>query len=210
MVGHLVSRRASPYRVGALSFALLVLVWTSPSEQTIGDLVKVVYIHGALVRAAEVVFLAGGALGLIYLLRKSASIIAWLRAMQGTAFLFWLFSFLISIYVMQMAWGGINWTEPRFLSSGRVLAVAAIAIALCFLFEKPKVTAAAGVLVGIVVVVELATAGVQLHPTNPIGTSPSIVTKLSYYAITLLTLLLAAETSRLFLPGMTAREVGKI
>jgi hypothetical protein len=39
-----------------LLILLAVLLWLSPAEQTLGQAVKLVYLHGALVRTAMVIF----------------------------------------------------------------------------------------------------------------------------------------------------------
>lgn len=197
MLNYLTSRDYSAWRTGTLLLILALLLWTMPSEATMGGLIRTVYLHGALLRVAELAFVAGAVLGLIYLLRGSDPAAQWSGALQKAAAVSWLLSFAISLYTMSSAWGGINWAEPRLVSGGRVLSAAAAAIALGYLLERPRVIAAAGILVGVLVVVEIATTGLVLHPANPIGASDSLAIKVYYYAIVLLVVGLVAEMARL-------------
>ena len=201
MINQLARKATSPVRLAALLAATVLLVLLSPSEQTLGGLVKVIYVHGAMVRVAEVAFLAAGALGVLYLVKENGFAFRWSAALQKTAFMYWLISFLVSLYAMQVVWGGIDPAEPRFISTGRILAIAAVAIAVTYIWDNPKAVAASSIILAAVVIFQTATAGFVLHPTDAIGGSPSLITKAAYYAIVVLFAALAMETARLLLPG---------
>ncbi len=98
--------RLRPNRLVAMLLALFVIVWASPSEETMGDLVKIAYVHGALVRATELVFVVGGVMGALYLLRKTALAVSWSWALQKAGFIYLLLSFITSLYMMSVSWGG--------------------------------------------------------------------------------------------------------
>ncbi|MDO8670901.1 MAG: hypothetical protein Q7O66_05655 [Dehalococcoidia bacterium] len=193
-------KRRGPIVLVAMILVLLVIVWASPAEETLGDLVKIVYVHGALIRAAELVFVASGMAGALYLLKKTTLAVRWSWALQRSAFICLLLSFIASLYAMILSWGGINWTEPRFLAVGRILAASAIALTLNYLLPRAKIMAWTSMFMVAVVLFEIATAGLVLHPDNPIGTSPSMATKVYYYGILLCIVAIAVESAHLLLP----------
>lgn len=106
-------------------------------------------------RIAELLFVVGGLAALLYPLRKSTLAIRWSWAFQKTAFMCLLVSFTISLYTMSTVWGNINWAEPQFVAIGRVLAIAAVLLAVGLLMQKPKVAAMSGLVLGAIVLVEI-------------------------------------------------------
>ncbi len=97
MLAHFGGLAASPMRLAGLLVVFLLLVWASPAEATLGEVIKVVFVHGALMRVAEAAYLVAGLLGLLYLARPRATALRWSWSLQRTAFLFWLGSFLVSL-----------------------------------------------------------------------------------------------------------------
>jgi hypothetical protein len=178
----ILSPRARPARLGALAAALAATLYLLPAEASLGDLLRAVYLHGALLRAGEAAFAGGGIAGLLYLLSRRDAAVRWSWSFQKTATLVWLASFAVSSYVTVAAWGSINWAEPRFLASGQILAAAGLAVGLGILLERPWLRAAVGIALAGFVAVQLTTAGLMLHPENPIGASTSAELRIFYLA----------------------------
>ena len=98
-------------------FALLVLwVLLAPAEARLGDLVKLVYLHGALIQVGLALFTLAGGLGLVALLVRRP---VWYRGTQaaGTAALVVWILYVIS----SMAVTGLPWERHRFASTVRAL-----------------------------------------------------------------------------------------
>ena len=162
----------------------LLLIWLSPSEKTLGSLVKLIYFHGAIVYAAFFSFMVAGILGAIYIVAAKPKIYLWLRAFQRTAFLFWVVYFLSSMVLTYLAWGGIGWMEPRFQLAILILVLVLVVFLITLWFDWPKVIASLNL--ALFVTVFYMTSRVQriFHPSNPIGKSSSFAMKL--YAIMIL------------------------
>ena len=60
--------------------AALILV-LMPQEKVLGQIIKLVYLHGALSRAGMIGFWAAGIAGAVYLLRPSEPLLRWSRAL---------------------------------------------------------------------------------------------------------------------------------
>ena len=174
--------------------ALVILLVLSPAEQTLGQIVKLVYLHGALVRTGLLAFTAAGILGAIALVTRRSWAIAWGHAVGDSALVIWLIYVLSSMLVTYLAWGvAIAWGEPRVRASGQIL-IAAVAFWAVSLFLRDwRVQAGLSILMGGLAWILVGSAGVVIHPVDPIGGSASTAIKVFYAGIVACVLLLASE-----------------
>jgi len=125
------------------------LVWLSPAEQTLGDVVKLIYLHGALARTGLVAFGAAGLLGLAALVAPRPSLAAWCDAAGKAALAIWIVYALSSAISTYMAWGVlVAWGEPRVVDSVQVLAAALLIAGVNHFVAHPRFTAATNLLLG--------------------------------------------------------------
>jgi hypothetical protein len=76
--------------------------------------VKLVYLHGALVRTAMVLFAISLPVNFVALLGGRVAWLAWGKALTWTAVAIWLIHTLVSTITTYAAWGVlIAWFEPR-------------------------------------------------------------------------------------------------
>ena len=95
-----------------LMIALLALF--GPEEQSLGSNVKIVYLHGAWVLAAELAFAAAALVGLLALALRRERLHRWSAALGRTGIVFWLTYLPLSLWAMQANWNGLFLAEPRF------------------------------------------------------------------------------------------------
>jgi len=130
MAGNLKKRRGSPWQVAtfvALVAIIALLLWLSPAEQTLGNVVKLIYLHGALARTGLVTFGVAGLMGLAALVVRRSALAAWCDAAGKSALAFWIVYSLSSMISTYMAWGVlVAWNEPRVVASIQVLAAASL------------------------------------------------------------------------------------
>ncbi len=161
--------------VGALLLCLLT-VWVvlSPAEAQLGNLIKLVYVHGALVSAGLMAFSAAGLLGLVALILGRP---AWYRganAAGGGALLVWIVYALSALAVTRLAWGQlVAWNEPRVRATALVLGAAVVIELVIRLVGNRTFGAAVRVVMGIMPWVATRQAVVIQHPVDPIGSSAS-------------------------------------
>lgn len=175
----------------ALTAALAALVLFSPAEATLGNVVKIVYLHGALERVATFAYLIAGALGIGYLASKRALLGAWAQALAEIAILFWLAQFVVSLPAQVLAWGGITWDEPRVLSATWILALTALIYIVARWMGGAVCMSAAAFANALILGLILRGAINILHPFNPIFGSDSLAIKFFYTAMVLVTAALA-------------------
>jgi hypothetical protein len=163
--------------------AALILLWM-PAEKTIGQVIKIVYLHGALSRAGMIGFLTAGLAGLAYLIRPKQALGQWSRALLISGWGFWAAHFLVSMPATRLTWGPwIAWGEPRVTMTLQVLAAGLLVILVTWLIRDLRFAAAADLLFSIAFAVLAARTGVLRHPLDPIGTSPSELLRLVYLAL---------------------------
>ena len=171
--------------LGVFLIALLVLLLVlSPAEQQLGNLVKIIFLHGALARTGLFGLMAAGLLGLLYLIRPKPGVLRWSNALQGAAMILFVVHFALSVIPTHATWGmWIAFDEPRTRMSLQIIGVGAIVILVRTLLNDDRLSALANLLLGgAVLLLELRT-GVLRHPLNPIGDSSSGAIQGFYLAI---------------------------
>lgn len=170
---------------GLLGLLALWLV-LAPAETRLGDVIKLVYIHGALVWAGLLTFSLAGLLGLIALVLRRPS---WYRGTQAAAtaaLLIWIVYSISAMIVTWLTWGQvIAWNEPRVRATALIL-IAALLMAMVTRFVAQAVfTAIVNILLGIVPWIIVHQADAIRHPVNPIGASQSNAIQTCYLLIVL-------------------------
>lgn len=174
--------------------ALTALLILSPSEKTLGDVVKLVYLHGALVRTGLLAFTAAGILGLAALIGRREGIARWSEAVGHAALVVWTVYVLSSMVVTYLAWGvAIAWSEPRVRASAHIFLGAVAFWVIAYLVQDRRATVALNAAMAALAWALVQSAGVVIHPVDPIGGSASVAIKAFYAGIVLCVILLAAE-----------------
>jgi len=167
-----------------LSVCLVVLLWLSPSERVLGGAVKLVYLHGALVRVAATWLAVSLPINLMVLVDQRRPWALWGEAIIEAVIIIWLLHTIFSMVTTYMTWGVfIAWFEPRtrftFSLAGALLAV----FGITRLVADERFTHFAFALLAGVSLWLLPHLGTVQHPLNPIGASPSIAIRLFYVGI---------------------------
>lgn len=206
-MAHLFSRR---WVVGAflvLAAAAAVLLAWLPAEKTLGGVIKVVLLHGALVQVGLFCFIAAGLLGTLYLATRWDEAILWCEAAQKTALAVWAAYAVSSMAATYLAWGQlIAWDEPRVRTSAYVLVLALACLALAGWVRDRVFTALVNVVSAGAVFYLVKGANVVRHPLDPIGESPSLLYRLAFPALFVIVLAMAALLAWLW--GVQAKKMG--
>jgi hypothetical protein len=186
--------RIFPLAALALIALLAVWLWLAPSEARLGSVIKVVYVHGALVWVGLLTFSLAGVLGLIALLARRA---VWYRGTEAAglaALLVWIAYVVSSMAVTGLTWGQlVAWNEPRVRVTGLILLASAAIFAVSRLVNQRDLTAAANLVMGIVPWVVVHRAEAIRHPVDAIASSGSTAIQ-GYYLLIVLTVAALACT----------------
>ena len=178
----------------ALLIVLLVLL---PAEQTLGGVIKVVFLHGAILEVSLVVFAVAGLLGLVSFFWKKQSVHDWVMALQKTGLMMWVLSVLMSMVATYLAWGVlIAWEEPRVQVSAKILGSGVVFFVLTQWVEDERFAAAVSIVMAVVAWWLTQGAGTIRHPLNPIGSSGSWMFKGLYGAMLVVVAIIALQAAR--------------
>jgi hypothetical protein len=181
---------------GMILFLLIgiVLIWLSPEDKVLGPVLKLIYLHGALIITGLFLFTAVGLLSLTSLFRKSSDF-SLLFAIEKTAIIFWVAATIAGNIASQLAWGGIFWGEPRLQAT---ILISLVSIGIYFISsasENPKIISFLGIGLALSVWVLMIRAGKIMHPDNPFSVSESSI-RFSFVAITFVFLIASILTVR--------------
>jgi len=184
--------------ITVIVIALLALL--GPEEQSLGSNVRIVYLHGAWVLAAELAFIAAGIAGLVALITKRDLFHNWSAALGRTGIVFWVTYLPLSLWAMQSNWNGLFLAEPRFRLA-LIFAVTGVLLQVgLWLINMDWVTSLANLIYIVVLRVIFATADNVMHPPpSPIFNSGNYAIIGFFVAMILLSLLAAFFMTRVFL-----------
>jgi hypothetical protein len=151
---------------------IAVLAFFGPEEQSLGSNVRIVYLHGAWVLAAELVFAAAALAGLLALALQREGLHRWSAALGRTGIVFWLTYLPLSLWAMQANWNGLFLAEPRFRLALTFAIVGALMQVGLWLVNIDWVISLANLLFFTVLRIVFSTASYVMHPPpSPIFSS---------------------------------------
>lgn len=202
------SRRWVTPALTALGLAgLAAALWLIPPEQTLGNVIKVIFLHGALVRVGLLAFAVAGVLSLGFLLTRRTAWFAWAMAAQQGAVILWIVYALTSSISTWLSWGEwIAWDEPRVRASVHVLWFSLACLLLVMWMGNRYFAAIVNLIVTGVAWALIRGASIIRHPFDPIGTSGSNTYEVLYWVMVAALLLLAG----LLVRWLYQREIARI
>ncbi len=156
-----------------ITITALLIVWFAPDEQTLGQGIKSVYVHVALIWVGLAGLVIAGLMGAGVIIWANKKLSAWMQTIGWVAMIFYAAGVGMSIMASKVNWGNVFWQEPRMRVALNMLAVVLI---LEIVISWVSWIRLQGLLsFGLVVTVAWSTfdAPLVLHPRNPITTSSS-------------------------------------
>jgi hypothetical protein len=163
----------------------------APGEATIGQGIKIVYIHVALIWTGMLGLVVSGVAGAVTALIGHRGIRRWLPTVSWVSLAFYAAGVLTSLYAEQVNWGGIAWHEPRTKASLNLLALGIVVQVAAAFINRPRWQGLLSSFLAVAVIWTTATTPLQLHPANPIGSSTSTNIQIVFYLLFLLCCLVA-------------------
>ena len=179
---------------------IAIIASLGPEEQSLGSSVRIVYLHGAWVLAAELVLLMSGLAGLIGLITPRKTFRHWSAALGRSGIFFWVTYLPLSLWAMQSNWNGLFLAEPRFRLAVIFAVTGVLLQAGLWLINTDWITSLANVIFILVLRVIFATAENVMHPPpSPIFNSGNYSIIGFFVALILLSLLASYFLTRMFL-----------
>ncbi|MGB8643949.1 MAG: hypothetical protein WCF84_01825 [Anaerolineae bacterium] len=180
-----VIQRRTGLALAVLGILLTLLLVISPAEATLGNAVKIVYLHGALERVSTYAYLSAALIGLGYLIMRRPALAVWTQSLAEVAIGLWVAHFVVSLPAQWLAWGGITFSEPRVNSAIWIMGLTLV-IYVVTRWMGDEIWVALGALANAAVFLIIMRGTINiLHPFNPITGSDSLDIKIFYAAIVL-------------------------
>lgn len=179
------------WHVSLLLIILLLILWFSPMERTLGSTIRYVYLHVALIWCGMVGMTLMAVLGVGYVFWRHEFLDHW-RQMIGWVTLFtWFFAIAISTVAAKIAWGSVSWSEPLIVVAFVILVSLLVVQSLGLIIYSSFIRGLVGVFpIGLMIVLSHQVPRI-IHPDNPIKYSDYLPIKLTFYALFLICLSLS-------------------
>jgi hypothetical protein len=171
-----------------------------PRVQSLGDNVRIVYLHAAWVFTAEAALALSAAAGLLGILFRRENLQRWSIAMGYTGLFFWVTDLPLSLWAMQSNWNGLFLAEPRFRVAV-IFSVTGVLLQLgLMLLARPVFTSFFNVLFLAGLRIALSRTAYVLHPPpSPTFSSGNLSLQVFFVIVVLLTMAAAWFMTRWWL-----------
>lgn len=188
----------------SLFFATLLVIGLAalfgPEERELGSNVRLVYLHGAWVITAELVFLLSALAGLVGLAGRRDIFHALSAALGRAGIVFWVTYLPLSMLAMQANWNGLFLAEPRFRLALTFAVVGVLLQIGLWIINQKWLTSLANLAYFIVLRVVFTTVENIMHPPpSPIFNSGNYAIIGFFVGLNLLTWLAGYFLTRWFL-----------
>jgi hypothetical protein len=198
------TRRQALGLAGLLAL-IVVVTLLGPAEKTLGSAARIIYLHGALVWVAIMVFGVAASLGAAGLLARRPWLHQWSRAAGQVALLFWAGYLPLSMWAAKASWGRVFLADPSFQRAFRILAVALIVQVVVWFVSHPAwVASALNLVPGAFLALQLYRTQQFMHPDAPIRNAESALIQVYFYFLSTLCALLAFSVGRWLLKRQLA------
>ena len=174
------SRRAIIPSLAVLAALIGLIAWLAPADKTLGDMVKMVYVHGAVIRVTLLTFALSGVVGIGYLVASRQALYEWSEALGRTGLLLWLAYVLTSYVATVQTWGAVATFEPRWIFTFQVLVVAPVFHLVGAWLKNRRLASLLNAALAVLIFVLLSQARLVMHPLDPLGQATAFGIHVAY------------------------------
>jgi hypothetical protein len=184
----------------------IFILFFIPPEKTLGNLIRLIYFHGAWIWSAILLCAISAALGLLAVIFRKPSLHQNSSALAWIGLLFLLLYLPMALVVMKLSWGGLFLTEPRWsIPFSITLADLLVQVGVNFI-KIPTVSSLANLGIGTILLYNITKIQSVLHPDAPIQASGSISNQVLFCLLLICLLIFGILLSRLFIRPITGEK----
>jgi hypothetical protein len=197
----------------------IILALIAPEEKTLGNYIRLIYIHAAVTWVGMAMFAISGLCGFFYFLtlltsgksdsnaqEKSRAFLNWSSAGQSTAISFWTASVILGSIAAYFTWGGDWWVEPRLQTAATILLMAVFVHVIRIMVDFKSLQAGLNFGLPAAALLLLLKTGKLVHPNNAFAKSDSLSIKIYAGLITLVFIVVAVNATWFFATKLKNRE----
>ena len=164
-----------------LLVALAVWLVLLPPEAHLGNIIKLVYVHGALTWVGLGTFSLAAIVALLALVTNQAWLHRGIDASSSAALAIWVAYAISAMIVTELTWGQlVAWNEPRVQATAMILVAAVVFRFLRHLVNEKRFGALVALIMGVLPWFLVNQAQALRHPVDPIGGSESTILQLLF------------------------------
>ncbi len=171
---------------------IVILLWLAPNERILGNGIKVVYVHVALIWVGIAGLILVGLLGFWMLITDKSQLQPWTYTIAWVTLTFFAAGIGMSMLAAQINWGGIFLAEPRYTVTLQVLAIGIIFQVINSWDIPQRFKGLLWMLPAAFYVWSVMQVPLVLHPENPARTSTSLAIRFTFLGLFVLFLLAGA------------------
>lgn len=180
-------RKISPLLLFCVVLIIIFVFSTfGPPERSLGENVRLVYLHGAWVWTSLFGFIASAAMGVIGLIFRKDAFQQWSIALGQSGLIFWLTYLPLSLWTMQMNWNGLFLDEPRWRVAIDFAIVGILFQVAVIIIQHPNWASFLNILYVLILGFVLLQTNQVMHPNSPIASSGSISIQSFFGILTIL------------------------
>jgi hypothetical protein len=169
--------------LGCIIALILLILWFAPEERTLGQGIKIVYVHVGVTWTALLGFTLLGIMGVLVLLSANEKLFSWIETISQVSLWIYVASVIIGVLASKVNWGAVAWTEPRMLASFNLLAAAVIVQMLKIWLPSPRLGGILHVGLMIFMVWTIFSSALVLHPGDAIRTTESFGIRFAFFSL---------------------------
>ncbi len=172
--------------LGFIVLATALLVLFAPEERTLGQGIKVVYIHVASIWAGMFGLFVAGIFGIGVLFSADENLQTWMHTIGWVALGSFTAGLALSMVAAKINWGAVFWNEPRMVASLQFLAVALFVQVVNSWVPWYRLRGLLSTLLATFLMWSTLGPPLVLHPGSPIRESSSLAIQLTFLGMFLL------------------------
>jgi hypothetical protein len=149
-----------------LVVASVLVAGLAPRDQVLGASLRIVYLHGAWVWAALLLFAGAALAGILGFALKRDRLHYWSVGLARSATVFWLASLLLSLAAMQTSWNGLYLAEPRWQLGVRFGVTAVLLQIGVTVLRRPRLGSGLNIVFGLWLAAGLLATPAVMHPLS--------------------------------------------
>ncbi len=169
--------------LGIIIVATTLLLWAAPEERVLGQGIKAVYVHVALMWAGMVGLAVATILGVGVAITERVGLSRRMQIIGWVSLIFFAGGVGMSVVAAKVNWGAMAWDEPRTAAALQIIAVAVILLSLAYLISARRIKGLLNVILGVYMAIAIGRAPLVMHPANPIGEATSSAIQFTFLAM---------------------------
>ena len=169
---------------------LIILICTNivaiPDEKTLGEGIRLIYIHAALIFCGTVGFLLSALLGIGIFFSANKKLQDWLFYLSLISLGFYSLGTGLSILAAFIYWGSIHWTEPYLILSFQIISITIIILIVVGMIPSIRYKGFLNIVPFVSILLLMQNSKLVLHPESPIRNSESLLFRFSFYSLSFL------------------------